>query len=128
MYVCFIIVHLPSFGCETSCQILNHSGVQACIWVHTIQGQEIYLAMYMYITLAACKLRSAVPICCDFHTSMPGDVPVIFILQCRVMYRCIMPVQYIFYALSHTDILHISHLSILLNLVITISVYVTSCL
>ena len=31
MYVCFIIVHLPSFGCETSCQILNHSGVQECI-------------------------------------------------------------------------------------------------
>jgi len=39
-----------------------------------------------------------------------------------------MPVQYIFYALSHTDILHISHLSILLNLVITTSVYVTACL
>ena len=86
LYVCFIIVHLPSFGCETSCQILNHSGVQECIWVNAIQGQEIYLVMYMYITLAPCKLPNAVPIFCDFRTSRPSNVPVRYASTVHILY------------------------------------------
>jgi hypothetical protein len=114
MYVCCVIVHLPSFGCETSCQILNYLEVQECIGVHVIQGQEVYLVIYMYITLATCELPNAVPICYDFHTLRPGDVLVHY------------TVQYILYSISHTDTLHISHSQILLKLVITTLVYVTS--
>jgi len=89
MYVCFIIVHLPSFGCETSCQILNHSGVQECICMHAIQGQEIYLVMYMYITLGPCRLPNAVPIFCDFRTSRLSNVPVRYASKVHIL--CIKP-------------------------------------
>lgn len=67
--VCFIIVVLPSFGCEPSYQILTNSGwVQECFWVHAIQDQEIYLVMYMFATLSTCKLPNAVSTSCDFRT------------------------------------------------------------
>jgi hypothetical protein len=66
MYVCFIIVLLPSSGCEALYQILTHSGgAQECIGVHAIQGQD---SDYMFATLSTRKLPNSVLICCDFLT------------------------------------------------------------